>query len=121
MSMSRRLCAIQRYISAFEYNYTGRTYVPLRRDKGMRHLVYSAKVLMRECLPIQCVEALFIGVQLTNGVEEVSLYWKILIQLKADANRFSFLVIYVQASSDPNKLQDHERKRKGMLPYYPWD
>lgn len=72
MSMSRRLRAIQRYISAFEYNYTGRTFVSLRRDKGMRHLIFSAKLLMRECLPIQCVEALFIGVHLTNGIEEVS-------------------------------------------------
>ena len=75
--MSRRLYAIQRYISAFEYNFTGRTFVSLRRDKGMRHLVYTAKVLMRECLPIQCVEALFIGVHLTNGFTDVSRFHKI--------------------------------------------
>jgi hypothetical protein len=64
--------AIQRYLSSFQYNFTGQTFVPLRRDKGMKHLVFSAKALMRECLPIQCVEALFIGVFLTNGIEEVS-------------------------------------------------
>lgn len=72
MSMPRRMKAIQRYLSSFEYNFTGQTFVSLRRDKGMKHLVFSAKTLMRECLPIQCVEALFIGVFLTNGIEEVS-------------------------------------------------
>ena len=72
MSVPRRMKCIQRYISSFEYNFTGQTFVSLRRDKGMKHLVFSAKTLMRQCLPIQCVQSLFIGVHLTNGMEEVS-------------------------------------------------
>jgi hypothetical protein len=66
------LRSIQKYIIKFQYNYTGKTFVPLRKDKGMKHLVFSAKEIMRACLPIQCVESVFIAVYLTNGIDRVS-------------------------------------------------
>lgn len=69
MSTQRRVRAIQRYISALQYNYTGQSFVSLRRDKGMKHLIFSAKALVRESLPIQCVEGLFLAVYFTNGIE----------------------------------------------------
>lgn len=69
MSTQRRVRAIQRYISALQYNYSGQSFVALRRDKGMKHLIFAAKTLIRECLPIQCVEGLFLAVFFTNGLE----------------------------------------------------
>jgi hypothetical protein len=66
------LRSIQKYILDFQYNYTGRIFVPLRKDKGMKHLVFSAKEIMRACLPIQCVESVFVAVYLTNGIDSVS-------------------------------------------------
>ena len=69
--MKRRLTRVQRYISAFEYNYTGRTFHRARRGGGMKHLVRTAKAVMKEALPIQCVEAVFLAVYLTDGLGEV--------------------------------------------------
>lgn len=67
--MNRRVRAIQRYISALEYNYTGQSFVSLRRDRGMKHLIFAAKEIIRLSLPIQCVEGLFLAVYFTNGME----------------------------------------------------
>ena len=69
MSVQRKVRAIQRFISALEYNYTGQSFVSLRRDRGMKHLIFAAKAIIRAYLPIQCVEGLFLGVYFTNGME----------------------------------------------------
>ena len=73
MSMQQKLESIQKYISSFEYNHIGRdtTFLFPRKDRGMMHLVNLAKVIIRESLPIQCVEAVFLAVYLTNGIKEV--------------------------------------------------
>jgi len=73
MSIGRKLESIQKYISSFEYNHIGResTFSFPRKDRGMKHLVNLAKVIIREALPIQCVEAVFLAVYLTNGMKEV--------------------------------------------------
>lgn len=70
-SMKKRLNSIQTYIKQLEYNYTGETYYSLKRDRGMKHLVYTAKLIMRESLPIKCVEATYLSVYLTNGFHEL--------------------------------------------------
>jgi hypothetical protein len=75
MSIQRRVRAVQRYISAFEYNYTGQSFVSLRRDKGIKHLIFAAKTIIRESLPIQCVEALFLAVYFTNNMEVCSFHF----------------------------------------------
>ena len=69
MSFPRKVRTIQRYILALEYNYTGQQFVQLRRDKGMKHLVFKAKAIIRQSLPIQCVEGLFLAVYFTNGIQ----------------------------------------------------
>jgi len=43
----------------------GVSYVKKRRDRGSAHVMVTAKELIREALPIQCVEAVFIGLYLT--------------------------------------------------------
>lgn len=74
MLMKRCLQKIQFYIIAFEYNYTGKQFFVLKRDRGMKHLVYTAKCIMREVFPIQCVDAVFLSVHLTNGMEKVRVF-----------------------------------------------
>jgi len=70
-SMERRVRSIQRYICQLEYNHTGQSFFCVRRDRGMMHLVQTAKTIIREALPIQCVEAVFLAVHLTNGYEKL--------------------------------------------------
>jgi hypothetical protein len=55
------------------YNHTGTNYFTLRRDRGLQSLASTAKEIMREALPIQCVEGVFLSVYLTSGMREVLL------------------------------------------------
>ena len=73
VSIRKRLVAYQKFISSFEYKYTGQNYFLLRRDRGFAHLMSMAKEIMNEALPIQCIEAVFLGVYLTCGLSEVNL------------------------------------------------
>ncbi|GMH83326.1 hypothetical protein TrST_g4345 [Triparma strigata] len=57
---------IQRYITSFQYNHTGLPpFFKMRKDRGMKHVVNICKQIIKEGLPIQCVEAVFLGVYLT--------------------------------------------------------
>lgn len=49
------------------YNHTGTVYFNIRRDAGLQRILIQAKLIMREALPIQCVEALFLAVHITSG------------------------------------------------------
>lgn len=78
-----KVAMIQSFINSFEYNYTGNPYVRLNRWKlkslGMLHITLSAKKIICESLPIQCVEAVFIGCILTAhipGLTRVPLSFK---------------------------------------------
>mmetsp|Transcript_4511 Transcript_4511/g.10622 ORF Transcript_4511/g.10622 Transcript_4511/m.10622 type:complete len:308 (+) Transcript_4511:184-1107(+) len=70
--MSEKLREIQSYISSLEYNHTGVSYVRMRKDRGAHHVLVTAKELIREALPIQCVEAVFIGLYLLDGEDILS-------------------------------------------------
>lgn len=73
MAASKRLTACQRFISSFEYNYTGESYVQLQKDRGMSRLVSLAKEIIAKALPIQCIEAVFLAVYLTRDMKDVRL------------------------------------------------
>ena len=59
---------IQQFIISFEYNYTGRPFIKFSKNRGMLHVKNTAKELINLSLPIQCVEAVFIGILLTAGI-----------------------------------------------------
>ena len=70
---------IQMYIDAFEYNYSGKPFVKLNKKGGAKHLLTATLELIRLALPIQCVEAVFIGGWLSkdlHAVERVPLSFK---------------------------------------------
>ena len=57
---------IQSYITSFQYNHTGLPpFFALRRDRGMNHITAISREMIKEGLPIQCVEATFLGIYLT--------------------------------------------------------
>lgn len=53
------------------YNYTGQTFFVKKKDRGFRHVTSTAKLIIREALPIQCVEAVYLGAFFTAGMSEV--------------------------------------------------
>lgn len=71
LSVKQKLTQIQRFIEAFQYNYSGKPFVNLKRSRGMAHVYSTAKEIIRAGLPIQCVEATFLGCLLTAGMKEV--------------------------------------------------
>ena len=76
---SESISAIQAYISSFEYNYSGVPFVSLKRSRSTLYVFKTAQDIIRLGLPIQCVEATFLGCLLTagmNGVDRVPLSFK---------------------------------------------
>lgn len=53
------------------YNYTGEEFFVKKKDRGFRHVTLTAKLIIREALPIQCVEAVFVGAYLTADMAQV--------------------------------------------------
>jgi hypothetical protein len=70
--MQDRVRAWQDYINSFEYDFTGRQRVERRRDGGVAAICRGALDIARTALPIQCVDAVFLAIQLTTGADEVS-------------------------------------------------
>ena len=69
-SVKSRLKAIQKYISSLEYNYTGVDYFS-KKKVSMRRINITCKEIIREALPIKCVEGMFLGAHLTNGMMDI--------------------------------------------------
>lgn len=63
---------IQRFIESFGYNHTGQPFVQFTKNRGMAHIAYTAKEIIRVALPIQCLEAVFVGCLLTSTMKSVS-------------------------------------------------
>lgn len=59
------------FTSRHRYNYTGEEFFVKKKDRGFRHVTSTAKLIIREALPIQCVEAVFVGAYLTADMTEV--------------------------------------------------
>ena len=70
-SVHQKIISLQKYIEEFQYNYTNKQYVDLKKSRGTRHLLNSAKEIISAALPIQCVEATYIGIYLTSTLPQV--------------------------------------------------
>ena len=62
---------IQSFIESFEYNYSGKPFLSMKKSRGMAHISSVSRQLLREALPIQCVEAVFLGTYLTAGMSSL--------------------------------------------------
>ena len=74
LSTSASLSAInkiQAFIESFQYNYTGQPFIRMNKSRGAAHIFSVSKKLIRESLPIQCVEAVFLGSYLTSGFTDL--------------------------------------------------
>ena len=87
MRSRQKVVAIQRYVASFEYNLTGTNYFELRKDRGLRRIGITAKDIMREALPIKCIEAVFLACFLTVEVKDVD---RIPIAFKSTVNGLTF-------------------------------
>lgn len=122
--MRLKLHTIQQFIKCFEYNHTGTSYFKKRRDRGSHHVMLTAKEIIREALPIQCVEAVFLALFLTAGMSDVSASFALLLcshrHLLAHFERLSHALLLrppfppITAHAVPGELQI--KRRRARLP-----
>ncbi|XP_053191754.1 tubulinyl-Tyr carboxypeptidase 1 [Scomber japonicus] len=78
-TIPQRLEAIQKYIRELQYNHTGTQFFEIKKSRPLTALMDIAKEMTREALPIKCLEAVILGIYLTNnmpGVERFPLSFK---------------------------------------------
>ena len=59
---------MQQYLSRLSYNHTGTQFFETRPNSSILTLMETAKAMIREALPIKCMEAVVLCIYLTNGV-----------------------------------------------------
>ena len=79
------------------YNHTGRDYVTKKRDRGLKHVALTAKEIIREALPIQCVEAVFLGCYLTSEMSDLERF-PLSFKSAAGGHVYRHIVLAVQHS-----------------------
>jgi hypothetical protein len=94
-SVQERLADVQKYINCLEYNHTGVSYVRKRRDRGAAHVMITAKELIRESLPIQCVEAVFIALYLTHDMHDVLTTYPLSFKSQVNGQVYRHIVLAV--------------------------
>ena len=65
-----RLRAVQAVISGLQYNHTPEGYFNLNKRRPFTRVMDTAREILREALPIKCLEAVFLGLHLTCGMED---------------------------------------------------
>ncbi|XP_007910324.1 tubulinyl-Tyr carboxypeptidase 1 isoform X2 [Callorhinchus milii] len=78
-SIVDRLEAIQRYTRELQYNHTGTQFYEIKKNRPLTGLMDLAREMIRESLPIKCLEAVILGIYLTNnmpGVERFPISFK---------------------------------------------
>ncbi|XP_010877333.2 tubulinyl-Tyr carboxypeptidase 1 [Esox lucius] len=95
-SIPQRLEAIQKYIRDLQYNHTGTQFFEIKKSRPLTALMDIAKEMTRESLPIKCLEAVILGIYLTNsmpGVERFPLSFK----TEFSGNHFCHIVLGVHS------------------------
>lgn len=59
---------IHEYMMTLHYNHTGTQFFETKPNSSMLTLMETAKTMIREALPIKCMEAVVLSIYLTNGV-----------------------------------------------------
>ena len=65
-----RLATLQAFVDGFQYNHTGSTYFCLRKNRPLSAIIATAKQMARDRLPIKCLEATFLGLHITSGLDD---------------------------------------------------
>ncbi|KAL3158407.1 Tubulinyl-Tyr carboxypeptidase 1, variant 2 [Trebouxia sp. C0009 RCD-2024] len=69
--VEQRLKSVQEYITAFQYNHTASTYFDQNKQRPLCRILSTARDIVRQGLPIKCVEAVFLALLLTAGWKDL--------------------------------------------------
>ncbi|XP_071834969.1 tubulinyl-Tyr carboxypeptidase 1-like [Apostichopus japonicus] len=70
-SPASKVQSIQHYMSQLQYNHTGMQFFEIKKTRPLAGLLEVAKDMIRESLPIKCLEAVILGIYLTNGTSNL--------------------------------------------------
>ena len=62
------IARLQNYMNRLSYNHTGTQLFDIKPHSSMISLMETAKAMVRESLPIKCMEAVILAIYLTNGI-----------------------------------------------------
>lgn len=68
LTVPEKLKKVQDYMNELQYNHTGTQFYEIRKNRPISGLMESAREMIREALPIKCLEAVILGIFLTNGM-----------------------------------------------------
>lgn len=97
--VSRHL-AIQAYIEAYEYNFTGENFFNVkgvRQNQSLFRVLDVAKRVIRESLPIKCVEAVYLGIYCTQSMPDIERL-PIIFNSEISGHRYGHIVLAVRYS-----------------------
>uniref|UniRef100_H3DJ69 Vasohibin 1 n=1 Tax=Tetraodon nigroviridis TaxID=99883 RepID=H3DJ69_TETNG len=92
----QRLETIQKYIRDLQYNHTGTQFFEIKKSRPLTALMDIAKEMTREALPIKCLEAVILGIYLTNSMPGVERF-PISFQSQFSGNHFHHIVLGVHS------------------------
>lgn len=72
MSSEDAIASIQSFINQFQYNFSGKPFIKMKKNLGPSHVFSCAQEIIDAALPIQCVEATFIALYLTCGLTHLT-------------------------------------------------
>lgn len=58
---------VQNFMKSLKYNFTGLQFYDINKSRSIRSLMEIAKQMIKCSLPIKCLEAVILGIHLTNG------------------------------------------------------
>eukprot|EP00644_Phytophthora_capsici_P016398 jgi/Phyca11/117657/e_gw1.34.212.1 len=93
--MKTKLNAVQNVITSLEYNYTGTLYFDVNKNRSFKSIANTAKEILKEGLPIQCLEAVFLGAYLTAGFSDLDRF-PISFKTKAGTSTHRHIVLGVR-------------------------
>eukprot|EP00899_Mesostigma_viride_P009676 jgi/Mesvir1/1870/Mv22906-RA.3 len=97
----RRPCGVggchghKQYICAFQYNHTGKQYFNVRKNRSLAKIMDTSKQVVRDALPIKCIEAVFLALFLTAGMEELDRF-PIGFKTRIDGQVFKHIILAVR-------------------------
>ncbi|XP_078505884.1 tubulinyl-Tyr carboxypeptidase 2 [Lissotriton helveticus] len=92
MSIPDWLHAVQNYMKLLQYNHTGTQFFEIRKTRHLSGLMETAREMTRESLPIKCLEAVILGIYLTNGQPAVERF-PISFKTQFSGNHFHHVVL----------------------------
>lgn len=93
-SIPEKLLLIQKYISELQYDYTGLQFFEIKKGRPLCRLMDVAKSIIRESLPIKCLEAVVLAIYLTSDLPSVQRF-PLAFKTTFENNTFKHIVLGV--------------------------